>query len=148
MKRRTRSAGVVIARPTVDGWRYLLLRAYRYWDFPKGIVEAGENPFEAACREVAEETGIQALEFIWGRDYCETEPYGAGKVARYYLARTAQWPVALPTSPELGRPEHDEYRWVSYGEGMVLLGERLRRVLRWAHSVTTGAADEGLGPAE
>ncbi|MGH8579780.1 MAG: NUDIX domain-containing protein [Gammaproteobacteria bacterium] len=33
-----------------------MLRAYNYWDFPKGTVEPAEDPFEAACREVEEET--------------------------------------------------------------------------------------------
>ena len=47
------SAGVVVVRREGDVWHYLLLRAYNYWDFPKGIVDAGEDPREAACREVA-----------------------------------------------------------------------------------------------
>jgi bis(5'-nucleosidyl)-tetraphosphatase len=137
MEIKARSAGVVIARQTSDGWRYLLLRAYRYWDFPKGLVEEGEDALAAACREVKEETGIVRLEFVWGYDYRETQPYGAGKVARYYVALVEQAHVNLPISAELGRPEHDEFRWVSYDEGMTLLGDRLRPVLRWGHNVTT-----------
>ncbi len=31
-----------------------------YWVFPKGHLEAGESPQEAAVREVAEETGVRA----------------------------------------------------------------------------------------
>jgi 8-oxo-dGTP pyrophosphatase MutT (NUDIX family) len=30
----------------------------RYWGFPKGIVERGEEPLAAALREIAEETGL------------------------------------------------------------------------------------------
>ena len=52
------SAGVVVLRDTVEGPRYLLLRAYKHWDFPKGMVEVDEAPLDAARREVAEETGI------------------------------------------------------------------------------------------
>lgn len=135
MKVKARSAGVVIARPTGGGWVYLLLRVYRYWDFPKGLIEEGEDPVAAACREVKEETGIEELEFVWGYSYWETAPYGAGKVARYYLARTQQSQVVLPVSIELGRPEHDEFRWVSYAEGMALLGDRLRPVLQWSQQL-------------
>ncbi|MGF1613531.1 MAG: NUDIX domain-containing protein [Gammaproteobacteria bacterium] len=135
MKIKARSAGVVIARPTGAGWVYLLLRVYRYWDFPKGLIEEGEDPVAAACREVKEETGIEELEFVWGYGYWETAPYGVGKVARYYLARTHQSQVVLPVSVELGRPEHDEFRWVSYAEGMALLGDRLRPVLQWSHEL-------------
>ena len=62
------SAGVVVIRETHEGWLYLLLRAYNHWDFPKGMVEAGEEPLAAAIREVREETLITELEFAWGED--------------------------------------------------------------------------------
>ena len=54
MQVKTLSAGVVIARKEDGGWLYLLLRAYNYWDFPKGKVAPGENPLQAACRETEE----------------------------------------------------------------------------------------------
>ena len=130
------SAGAVVIRETGGDCLYLLLRAYRYWDFPKGLVEPGEAPLAAARREVAEETGLTALEFPWGKQYYETEPYGPGKVARYYLARARQEEVVLPVSPELGRPEHDEYRWLPYEEARGLLVPRVAAVLDWARSVT------------
>ncbi len=112
----------------------LVLRAYRNWDFPKGRVEPGERPLEAALRETAEEAGISDLALRWGDGYCETAPYGRGKVARYYLAETAQAGITLPVSPELGRPEHDEGRWVSLDEARRLLPARLQPVLDWARS--------------
>ncbi|MDE2264139.1 MAG: NUDIX domain-containing protein, partial [Gammaproteobacteria bacterium] len=36
------SAGVVVLRRGAAGWLFLMLRAYRNWDFPKGMVEPGE----------------------------------------------------------------------------------------------------------
>ena len=48
------------------GWLFLMLRAYRNWDFPKGLVESGEDPLAAARREVQEETLIEDLHFDWG----------------------------------------------------------------------------------
>ena len=136
---RTRSAGIVVVRGSSADPRYLLLRAYRYWDFPKGIVARGEAPLAAACREVWEETSLEGLKFPWGKGYRETEVYGDGKVARYYVARADQGDVVLGVSPELGRPEHEEFRWLTYRQARALLVERVRRILGWAHGVVTGS---------
>ena len=126
------SAGVVVVRRDTGGWRLLVLRAYRNWDFPKGRVEPGETLRDAAIRETAEETAISDLVFRWGEACCETAPYRGGKVARYYLAETAQLNIVLPVSPELGRPEHHEWRWVSFDDAKRLLPPRLQPVLAWA----------------
>src|SRR5512139_2004862 len=75
------SAGVIVVRQQAPGWVVLVLRAYRNWDFPKGMVEPGETPLDAALREAAEEAAINDLVFRWGKAFCETAPYGAGKVA-------------------------------------------------------------------
>ena len=91
----TLSCGIVIVRRTDAGWLTLMLRAYRNWDFPKGLMEEGETPIEAAVREVGEETGITQLSFDWGDKFIETGPYNRGKVARYYLASTAEENVTL-----------------------------------------------------
>jgi len=130
----TLSAGVVVVRRWPDGWRFLLLRAWRNWDFPKGEVEAGEAPLAAARREVAEETGLLELAFRWGEGWCETAPYGRGKVARYYLAEARRGEVTLPVNPELGRPEHHEFRWIAGDAAGRLLPARLQRVLEWARA--------------
>lgn len=133
------SAGVVIIRREQEACRFLLLRAYSYWDFPKGEIEPGENPLEAARREVSEETGITDLLFPWGEVYHETPPYRSGnrqKVARYYIAEIRQQEVVLGVNPELGRAEHDEYRWVDVEQAQTLLGERLQQVLQWAMEIS------------
>ena len=134
------SAGAVIARQRPGGWRYLLLRVFRSWDFPKGGVEPGELPLQAALREVEEETALTALEFAWGEVYRETTPYSGGKIARYYLALATLGDVSLPINPELGRPEHHEFRWVGYHDARRLLPERLQPVIEWAHTVVEEAA--------
>lgn len=127
------SAGLVVVRRQGQRWLFLLLRAFRNWDFPKGEVGGGEDPWQAALRETAEETGLTELEFPWGKEFRETEPYRGGrKIARYYLALTKNSRVELKVSPELGNPEHHECRWVSYEEARALLPPRLQPVLDWA----------------
>jgi bis(5'-nucleosidyl)-tetraphosphatase len=138
-----RAAGAAVVRPADGGWRYLVLRAYRNWDFPKGIVEPGETPFAAALREVREETSLDSLELPWGEVFRETEPYARGKVARYYLALSPDGEVRLPLSPELGRPEHHEFRWVAAPEARRLLPPRLQPVLEWARGLVEAAPPPG-----
>ena len=126
------SAGVIPIRRTSDGWRVLVLRAYRNWDFPKGLVEPGEDPITAAKREATEETGLTDLEFTFGDTYRETLPYANGKTARYYMAETSEEAIRLPISHALGRPEHHEWRWVTFDEAEDLLPPRLALILDWA----------------
>lgn len=131
----TLSAGVVVVRRGAQGWRYLLLRAFRHWDFPKGLVEPGEQPLQAARREVREETGLTALRFDWGEVYRETPRYAGNKIARYYLAAAPQGEVILPVNPQLGHAEHHEFRWLDYASARQRLVPRLQAILDWAHDL-------------
>jgi len=130
------SAGVVVVCKTEGGWRVLLLRVYNYWDCPKGLVEPGEDVLTTAKREVLEETTIDDLEFAWGESFTETEPYGREKKrARYFVARTNTEAISLPVNPELGKPEHHEWRWCEFESAEQLVNERLWKVLRWAQDL-------------
>ncbi|GAA4753224.1 NUDIX domain-containing protein [Gordonia alkaliphila] len=60
------SAGILLYRGGGDRLRVLLVhpggpywakKDEGAWSLPKGIIEPGEDPFGAACREFAEETG-------------------------------------------------------------------------------------------
>jgi 8-oxo-dGTP pyrophosphatase MutT (NUDIX family) len=132
-----RAAGAVVFRRSEHGIRLLVLRAYKNWDFPKGMVEPGESELDAARREVEEETGLARLEYPFGEEFKETLPYSGNKVARYYLAETDAEKIELPVSPELGRPEHHEYRRVSLDEAEDLLPPRLATVLDWVKKTLT-----------
>jgi 8-oxo-dGTP pyrophosphatase MutT (NUDIX family) len=138
-KAQRRAAGVVVFRRTARGPYFLVLRAYKNWDFPKGLVEAGEDPLTCARRELKEETGLSGVDFPFGDEFRETVPYSGNKVARYYLGETEEVEVELPVSKELGRPEHHEYRWVSAEEAEDLLPPRLAVVLDWAKRTISGS---------
>jgi len=130
------SAGVIVVRKTDAGWRVLLLRVYNYWDCPKGLVEAGEEPLASARREVREETTIDDLDFAWGDSFRETEPYGREKkIARYYVARTKQQSISLPVNPQLGKAEHHEWQWLDWDGAEQRVSERLWPILRWARDL-------------
>jgi 8-oxo-dGTP pyrophosphatase MutT (NUDIX family) len=134
MAERILSAGIVVVSRAEEDWRVLLLRVYNYWDCPKGVVEPGEDPLEAARREVREETTLDVLDFHWGEDFIETAPYSGNKIARYYVAGSERQQVKLPVNPQLGRPEHHEIRWVGFDDAMKLVVPRISDVLAWARA--------------
>ena len=75
-------AGCLPLRHTSSGPQVLLVTS-RYtgqWIAPKGGIEAGETPAEAAAREAAEEAGVsgRALGRLGSFDY----PRGGGQVGR------------------------------------------------------------------
>lgn len=128
------SCGVVPLKKQGDQWLYLLLRCYRYWDFPKGHKEEGEDPLIAALRELVEETGITRVKKTWGDIYRETEIYSNSKIARYYLAEVdAGEDIKLIPNPLTGIIEHHEFRWLPYEEARLLLVPRVQKIIDWAN---------------
>lgn len=134
------SAGIVIVKNN----QFLMLRSFSYWESgPKGKVEQGEEPFQAALREAKEETSLTDFNFKWGETYTETEPYGKRKkIARYYIAELLSGEVDLPINPELGKPEHNEFRWATYDEAILLTNERIQKILTWAQDQVNSANKE------
>jgi 8-oxo-dGTP pyrophosphatase MutT (NUDIX family) len=137
------SSGVVVVSVLERKLKFLLLRAYRNWDFPKGIVETDEDPIDAAVREVREETTLDDISFDWGMVFMDTGPYNKGKISRYYIARSKEVQVRLPINPELGHPEHHEARWVDFDRALAMVSPRLVPVVRWAYGIVNHGALPG-----
>jgi 8-oxo-dGTP pyrophosphatase MutT (NUDIX family) len=127
-----RAAGFVLFRQTSSGRRFLLLRhqgAAEYWAFPKGRLEDGERDFQAAIREVREETRISQIQPIPGfrresHYHLQRDGRTVSKTVVYYLGETAQEDVALSH-------EHADYQWLSYDDALTALTyEESRSILR------------------
>ena len=110
--RQERSAGVVVFRKAEAGENlYLLLNYGRYWDFPKGHIEEGEDERAAALRELAEETGIVDVDLM--DDFCHEivyffRPPGRGLVRKtvvFFLSEVEAENVTISH-------EHVGYEWV------------------------------------
>lgn len=133
---RSLSAGIVpVYRSQGESDLYLLLRCYNYWDFPKGGLNPSETPLVAALRELKEETTLEGVEFKWGEVFRETPVYARGKVARYYVGLAGRLDVSLPVNPLLGRPEHHEFRWLTFEHARPLLNGRVQTILGWARTI-------------
>jgi len=61
--------GSVVVLPVLPDGRIVMIRQYRHatrqflWELVAGRIDAGENPKQAAARELIEETGYRAKEF-------------------------------------------------------------------------------------
>jgi len=97
---------IVPTRRAADGSRVLAL--------PKGHVDPGETPIEAATREVREETGYGCHlgRFVGQVEY--TDRRGRVKIVSYWLMQ----PVDGAFEPT---PEVDELRWLSLADAIGLL---------------------------
>lgn len=63
-----RAAGLILFKEDAGRRKYLLIKNRRggHWGFPKGHVEPGEDEFQAAVREAAEEVRINNFQVVPG----------------------------------------------------------------------------------
>ncbi|HIE37161.1 TPA: NUDIX domain-containing protein [Candidatus Geothermarchaeota archaeon] len=111
-----RSAGAVIVYITEDKRRMYLLLHYPsgHWDFPKGIIEEGEDELDTIYREVYEETGIPREKLILLDGYREVIRYkfmSHGQVVR----KTVIFRLMLSLTMDVKISwEHKGYIWLEY----------------------------------
>ncbi len=83
--RREHSAGGVLFK---DNLVLLIQNPSNVWTFPKGLIEEGETPEEAALREVYEETGVRGeiLDYVGEIQYWyQLHGEKIFKKVKYYL---------------------------------------------------------------
>jgi 8-oxo-dGTP pyrophosphatase MutT (NUDIX family) len=111
------SAGGVLARPADDGWQVCLVRARQYWGLPKGHVEPGESPQQAALREISEECGlpVDSLTIVAELPPSEYVYRRQGrlifKLVHHFLVTTTAGATLTPQPVEI-----DEAEWLSFDE--------------------------------
>jgi len=97
-----------------------------YWEFPGGKIEPGEEPSEAARRELEEETGLLALSLeplvVVVHDYVD-------RPLRFhvFLSREPQGEVRLDEEREWGWKTRDELERLDMPEA----NRQMLRALRW-----------------
>jgi 8-oxo-dGTP pyrophosphatase MutT (NUDIX family) len=118
------------------------------WEFPGGVVEAGEAPVRAGIREVAEELGIEleGVPKLLVIDWEPPRPPGYGGLR--LLFDGGLLPARLAGRLLLPGPELRDWRFVSEEEAALLLPpmryERLRWALRAKESGTVLYTENGV----
>jgi len=116
-----RAAGYLLFRERGGRREYLLVRNRngRHWGFPKGRIEEGETPEEAARREVGEEVGIRDLRPVLG--FSRTINYSfirngklIHKEVTYFLAETTEEGI-------LNDDELVDMRWLPFDRALSTL---------------------------
>jgi 8-oxo-dGTP pyrophosphatase MutT (NUDIX family) len=133
VRREFSAGGVVVRRMRGRDW-VAVVRPRRdegtraVWALPKGLVDPGETPLEAAVREVAEETGVRATgdRKLGDVRYVYTwEGERVFKIVSFFLLRAAGGRIGdLPPGMEI---EVAEARWAPLADAPALLsygGER------------------------
>jgi 8-oxo-dGTP diphosphatase len=124
MRTRTQTSAGGAAFRDIDGVEHLaLIRTPEdRWQLPKGVIDTGETPQEAALREVREEAGItceliapiRTIEY-WFVDRRSGEPERIHKFVHFFLMRYISGDVA----------DHDdevlEARWVPFEKAIEML---------------------------
>jgi 8-oxo-dGTP pyrophosphatase MutT (NUDIX family) len=141
LPREETSAGGVVMRRVNGTPHFLLIRdSYRNWGFPKGHLEAGETPQDAACREVSEETGLRSVAVRASLDCIDWHFRFRGRVVHktchFFLMETDD-AVTCPQTAE----GITACRWAPFDEAIRLLAyENARVVLRQAHTIASNDA--------
>lgn len=114
--------------------RVLLVGQYRHavggrlWELPAGLRDvSGEDPWQTARRELAEEAGVAAARWAVLADVLTT-PGMSNEAARVYLADG----LSAATRPELGDDEESELsiRWLALPAAVeAVLAGRIRNAL-------------------
>ena len=111
------SAGGVVFRRGEQGVSYLLIRdSYGRWALPKGKLERGESPEQAALREISEEVGLSEVVVrgpLPSIRYVYTDPQGVlkFKAVHFFLLELVGNQEPRPDTNEIA-----EARWFSAEE--------------------------------
>ena len=131
----------------MEGSRILLISTQdgRRWQLPKGHIERGESPEQAAVREIQEETGVtgRVIAPLPGVEYWFVEK-GSRRVHKqvdYFLLAYVGGTVADFDAHEVSGAE-----WFSWDEGLAKLSfENERRVVETAREIAGSSGRQAFG---
>ncbi len=110
----TVSAGGIVVNP--QGLVLLIHQNETTWSLPKGHVEPAEDPIQAASREIMEESGVAALDFVRMLGV-----YGRYKIGNHGGEDKNEWKIIIfflfkTKDPHSGDILDPQARWVHCDE--------------------------------
>jgi len=114
-----------VVRRGAGGWEACLIRVGTAWSLPKGNLDAGETPEQAALREISEEVGLPRESLTVRGELPPSEyMYRRGgrlvsKIVHHYLVEA---PPDAPLRPDAR--EVDEAQWVPLREAATRVSYR------------------------
>lgn len=129
-----------VARETTEGWQYLVLRRAENrsdagrWRIVTGKIEVGETAWQAALRELREETTLEAQRLFavpYINQFYEWQHDRTNAIPVFLAIIPADAPIALDD-------EHVESRWLIFRDAVAALSwPAMRDGLRVADAVLT-----------
>ncbi len=166
------SAGIIIYRKTLEGPKFLILYHGRgYWNFPKGKIESGlqentegilrgrEKSFQAAVREIREETGLSRNDLKFNQSFDKSSNFELrdrkqSQASKYFKVyeKFIFWKKSEGKTEKIFKivvlylaetkkvdirlsDEHNGYGWFTYREAMKILSKYKdsQRILKQAY---------------
>ena len=132
------TCGLLIVSP--QGWLLCRVTSLGHWDLPKGKLEPGESPLEAALRECQEETGLDFSPHASRIQDLGSAPYNKkrGKTLNLFRLELSHalpldnchcstWVTTRGAEP---MPDMDAYAWVPEEELAQRVNRRMAKYLR------------------
>jgi putative (di)nucleoside polyphosphate hydrolase len=156
------NVGVVLFAPTGQAWlgRRAKTPPPFNWQFPQGGIDVGEGDFDAALRELREETGVSSVRLLGRtRDWLGYEfppEHQGSKIAKGWRGQKQLWfafafegddaEIDLDAHGE-DESEFDAWRWADLDEALAGVVEFKRDVYRQVIAAFAPLAERARDPA-